>query len=222
MRPLVEGAERLVEEQHGRLRRQRAGEPHALLLPARQLVDAPLGEAAQADQLEQLDHPQLAALARPPCHPQPERDVVAHVHVREQRQPLEHQPEAPLVRRSFDDRLRVEQHVTRVERVEARDQAQHRRFAAARRPEQRRDAAVSDLERDVVDGDHVGSEPAHEPAHAQRRHRAVLELADVAVAHALEQQQADGRDGHQHRRHRERLPEVGGARTAERREDRDR
>jgi hypothetical protein len=46
----VEGAERLVEEQHGRLDRQRPGERHALALPARELVHPAAGEAVEPDQ----------------------------------------------------------------------------------------------------------------------------------------------------------------------------
>ena len=41
-----------------------------------------------------------ASLARRALHPQPERDVAADVAVREQREVLEHQPEAALVRRA--------------------------------------------------------------------------------------------------------------------------
>ena len=52
----VERAERLVEQQHARLDRERAGERHALALAARELRRVALVEAAEADELEQLVH----------------------------------------------------------------------------------------------------------------------------------------------------------------------
>ena len=50
----VERAERLVEQQHLGLDRQRAGERHALALAARELRRVAVGEAAQVHELEQL------------------------------------------------------------------------------------------------------------------------------------------------------------------------
>ena len=50
----VEGAERLVEQQHLGLRRQRAGERHALPLAAGELRRVAVGEAVELHQLEQL------------------------------------------------------------------------------------------------------------------------------------------------------------------------
>ena len=43
----VEGAERLVEQQHARLHRQRAGERHALALAAGELRGIAVGEAVE-------------------------------------------------------------------------------------------------------------------------------------------------------------------------------
>ena len=52
----VDGAERLVHEQHGRVGGQRARDADALALPARQLgrVPAAVRRRVEADQLEQL------------------------------------------------------------------------------------------------------------------------------------------------------------------------
>ena len=58
----VERAERLVEQQHARLDRQRPGQGHALPLAAGELRGIALGEALELDQLEQPHHP-LADLA---------------------------------------------------------------------------------------------------------------------------------------------------------------
>ena len=50
----VEGAERLVEQQHGRLDRQRPGQRHPLPLAAGELRGQPVGELREVHQLEQL------------------------------------------------------------------------------------------------------------------------------------------------------------------------
>ena len=53
----VERAERLVEQEHVRLDRERAGERHPLALAAGELRGIALGEAAQLHELEQLVDP---------------------------------------------------------------------------------------------------------------------------------------------------------------------
>ena len=62
----VERAERLVEQQHRRLDRQRPGEGHALALAARQLRRQPVGELLEVHELEQLVRPGrvISALGR--------------------------------------------------------------------------------------------------------------------------------------------------------------
>ena len=52
----VERAERLVEQQHARAHRQRAGERDALALAAGKLRGIPVGQPVELHQLEQLLH----------------------------------------------------------------------------------------------------------------------------------------------------------------------
>ena len=60
----VERRQRLVEQQDRRLDRERTGDRHALLLPARQLVRIAVGGLREPDQLQQL----IGTLeARSPC-----------------------------------------------------------------------------------------------------------------------------------------------------------
>ena len=59
----VERAERLVEQQHARLDRQRAGERHALALAAGELRRVALLVAGEADDLEQLVDARLRSRA---------------------------------------------------------------------------------------------------------------------------------------------------------------
>ena len=63
----VEGRQRLVEQQHPRLDRERAGERDALLLAAGQLVRELPGLGGQADHVEQLGGPLAADGAARPC-----------------------------------------------------------------------------------------------------------------------------------------------------------
>ena len=61
----VEGAEGLVEQQHARLDRQRAGQRHALALPARELRRVAVGQALEVHEREQLVDPRAdSSLAR--------------------------------------------------------------------------------------------------------------------------------------------------------------
>ena len=52
----VQRAERLVQQQHLRPRRERPCQRHALALPAGELVGIPVRERCQLHQLEQLVH----------------------------------------------------------------------------------------------------------------------------------------------------------------------
>ena len=57
--PGIEGRERLVEQEQAGAERQRPGQGHALLLPARELGRVFAGLLGQADQLQELAHPGL-------------------------------------------------------------------------------------------------------------------------------------------------------------------
>ncbi len=94
----VERAERLVQQQHLRLHRQRAGERHALQLSAGELGGVALGEAVEADEVEQLLDARADLGLGPLAHAEPERDVVVHGHVLERRVVLEDEADAACAR----------------------------------------------------------------------------------------------------------------------------
>jgi hypothetical protein len=155
---LVQRAQRLVEQQHLRPLGQAARKRNALLLPAGELMGLPLAELAQ---LHELQHRLDALLDRALGHavaPQAEGDVVPHREVREQRVGLEHHVERALVGHQPGDVLALEQYASRGRRLEAREHAQQRRLAAARRAEQGEDLAFGDVDADVVDGDGAATE----------------------------------------------------------------
>jgi hypothetical protein len=90
----VEVGERLVHQDQARPRRQGAGQRHALLLAAGELVRELVGVAGQADQFEQFGDACLFAVAAEPS--QAEADVLRHRQVRKQRVILEHHADAAL------------------------------------------------------------------------------------------------------------------------------
>jgi hypothetical protein len=91
----VDGAERLVHQQHRRVRGERAGHPDPLLLAAGQLVRvAPRQRGVQADGGEQLTGPVPRLLPPPAVEHRDRGDVVLHGPVREQPGLLDHVADA--------------------------------------------------------------------------------------------------------------------------------
>src|SRR5581483_5114460 len=110
---------------------------------------APAG-VAEPDGLEQLvDTPASLTLVAP-ADPQAELDVLLRGHVREQRVRLEHHPHVALVGRDVRDVLAVDDDAAAVRAVEAGDEPERGRLAAARRPEQRQELALSERDVDAV------------------------------------------------------------------------
>ena len=99
----VERAERLVEQQHPRLMRERACERDALLLAARQLARQPFVVAVERDELQQLGAPLAPLRAAHAARAQRELDVVRHGHVAEQRVVLKDEADLALLRAEARD-----------------------------------------------------------------------------------------------------------------------
>ena len=139
----VEVRERLVEQQDARVRRERPGEGDALLLAAGDLGHAPVLEPREPGERERLgDARGRSAARRAPAALEPEGDVLADGHVREERVVLEDHAEAAALGRGGRDVLAVDEDAPRVGRLEAGDQPQHRRLAAAGGTEERDDLAL--------------------------------------------------------------------------------
>ena len=94
----VEGAERLVEEQHLRLGRERAREAHALPLPARELRGVAVAEALELDEVQELVDALGDLGLRPLAHLETEGDVLADGHVLEGGVVLEDEADVALLR----------------------------------------------------------------------------------------------------------------------------
>ena len=95
----VEGAERLVEEQHLGLDGEGPGQGHALALAARELGRVALAQVREADQLEQLVHPGLDLGLGALADLEAEGDVAPHGQVAERRVVLEAEADAAAARR---------------------------------------------------------------------------------------------------------------------------
>ena len=148
----VERGERLVEQQHLRVVDERPGDRDALLLPAADLVGLLVLVAVHLDEVEHGVDFAVDLLARLARDAQAEGDVVADAQVREQRVVLEHGVDAAHVRRQARDVAPVEEDAAGVRLLEAGEDAQQRRLAAAAGAEQGVELAALDLQARVVDG----------------------------------------------------------------------
>ncbi len=148
----VEGRERLVEEDDLGIGGQRPGQRHPLLLTARELMGVAPSQPGQPDHAS--SSMTLLAALRPAA--QSEGDVAADREVREERALLGHVADAAVLARHEDvtpvvDHLGPELHLTAVEALEAGDDPQQRRLAAARDTEDAREAAGRDGQVDTVE-----------------------------------------------------------------------
>src|SRR5262249_2749053 len=120
--------------------------------------------------------------------PKAERDILVHGEVREERVRLEHGVHVALVRRQPADLAFAEVDLAPARLLETADHPQRRRLAAARRPEQREEAAALDLETEVVDRDDVVEllRDVDEPHIRLLRHCRTLVQASASTAPRME------------------------------------
>ena len=127
---VIHGREGLVEQQHMRGSRQRAGERHALLLSARQFGGKPATKPVQMHLSKQRFRARLALGNAVIEHGL--GDVADRRQVRKQRIALEYQPDAPRASRHVDATLAIEPGFTIADDqalrrpVESGDRAQER------------------------------------------------------------------------------------------------
>ncbi len=157
----VQRAERLVEQQHLRPVHQRSSQRDALLLPTGHLPGLALLEPPQLDQAQRVVDPGLDLVLGDLLPAQPERDVLEHVQVREQRVGLEHGVDVALVRREVGDvaATQVDRPARRI--LEPADHPKRGRLPAPRGPEQAEELPLGDVEREIVDRDRVAERLRH-------------------------------------------------------------
>src|SRR5215211_6031289 len=140
---VVEGAERLVEQQDRRLVGQRARDRGALLHAAGELLWVMLRKAGKSDPLKPLAHDATARGRRNALLAQPERNVVGDGEPGEQSVGLKHH--AAIGPRP-GDRPPIEHDPPGGRAVEPGHQPQQRRLSAARRPKNGDEIVVADVE----------------------------------------------------------------------------
>ena len=149
---LVERRHRLVEQQHARALDQRARQRHALALAARQFVRlarprfSSFTSASMSATRSAISRLGQAFLL------EAEGDIVLDGEMRKQRVALEHHVDRPPIGRHLREIDAVEQDAAGIRLVEAGDHAQQGRLAAAGRTQQRKELALVDVERQLVDG----------------------------------------------------------------------
>jgi hypothetical protein len=148
----VEVGQRLVHQERRRLAHDGPAHGDALALPARQRAGPALEQLGESEHVGDLGD---AALARGPVDPpqaQAEAEVAAHGQVRIQRVVLEDHRDVALARLEAGHVALADVHGAGRRLLDARDEPQQRRLAAARRAYEDHELAVVDLERHVVDG----------------------------------------------------------------------
>jgi hypothetical protein len=151
----VERSERLVEQQHPRPVHERAGESDPLLLAARELARLAGFEAGEIDELEDLPHAPTDVVPTDPRAAHAEGDVLEDREVWKERVALEDRVHIALVGRKPEHALAAEKNRSFGGLLEAADHSQRRRLPAAGGPEEGEEAAGRDLDRHIVDRDHV-------------------------------------------------------------------
>ena len=143
-RLLVEGAERLVQENEARLHDERAGDADALPHAARQLRRPRRGEGLEPHELDGVIDatPNLGRLCASTA--QPECDVVPHAEPREGRVVLEDDADAR--RNRALHRAAFERHGAAARQRQAGDDVEQRRLAATRGSDDGKEFALAKLE----------------------------------------------------------------------------
>ena len=149
----VERAKRLIEQQHARLVDERAGDGDALLLAAGKLGHVAVGVVLKAHKAQHTHDLLLDNVLRLFLERQAEGDVVVNVHVGEESVLLEDGVDLALVGRDADDVLAVEEDLALARLQKAAENAQKRRFAAARGAEQRDELIFVNVKRDALEND---------------------------------------------------------------------
>ncbi|EGJ75115.1 putative ABC transporter ATP-binding protein [Streptomyces sp. Tu6071] len=160
-RDRVDGAEGLVHEEYGRVRRERPRDAHALLLATGELprITPPELHRVESHQVEHLLDALLHAALRPADHLRHERDVLRDGQVREEAGRLDRVADLPAQfhRVHVGDVLATDSDPSAARFDEPVDHFEQRRLAAARGPDEDDGLARLDLQAHVLDGGDGGA-----------------------------------------------------------------
>ena len=147
----VQCAQGFVEQQELGLFRQAAGQGHALLLTTRELVRLAFGVRRELHQGQHLVGAFLNFVFGQAFALETKGDVLPNVEVGKQRIRLEHHVDRAVVGRHGRHVLTTEQDAPRRGLLKAREHAQQGRLATTRTAQQRKDLALADRQRDLID-----------------------------------------------------------------------
>ena len=147
----VKGGKRLVEEQYLRLVHKGPCYGDALLLTAGEGLHVTVFVVGHTHHLEHPAHPLVHLVGRHLLELEAEGNVVVNVKVREKRITLKHGVERSLVRRQGGNILAIEEHGALIRGKEARQDAEGRGLAAARRTEQGHKLTFSYIQTYIVE-----------------------------------------------------------------------
>ena len=148
---LVKRRQRLVHEQDARFENDRARQRNALLLAAGKLIDLPIAETAELDDVEGSAHALLGLSPGNPAQLQRIGKVAGHRHVREQGIILEHHAEVALVGRRQRDIGVPEDDLAGIGPYEPGKDHQKGRLAGTRWTEQRQEFAACYIDADIIE-----------------------------------------------------------------------
>ena len=151
----VEVARRLVGQNEARLHRERAGDRHPLLLPAREVDRQPPGKRGETELLEEQRRslPPLAEIMREPHRQQ---DVLPGAELRHELEGLEDESDRVAAKarepglREAGERCAGDDDAPGRRAVEAAEQVEQRRLARSGRANDRHELPRLDLQIDVV------------------------------------------------------------------------
>ena len=166
----IEIGERLVEQEGLRLLDDRTADGDTLALTTRELARLALEQVRHFKDAGGLVDPRVDGLARHADILEPECHVVAHAHMWIKRIGLEHHGNAALARRQMIDTFVIDGNLAAIDRFEARDHSQKRRFPAAGRSEKHDEFACLDGQRQVIQHRHGTEMLAHIPDLNMGRH----------------------------------------------------
>src|SRR5205823_4796717 len=121
----VHGAERLVEQEHARFGRERAGNGDALPLPSGKLVRVASFQFLEAEQLEQFVNARLDVGPLPFLDLEAKGDVLEYIHVFEQRVILKDKADVALLDGELVDALAANEDVSLGRHFQAGNHAEH-------------------------------------------------------------------------------------------------
>src|SRR5712671_4278948 len=148
----VKVRQRLVEQEHLRIAHDASTERHALLLTTRQLLRLALQHVVQTKHARRTIDRSLDLGFRGSLVAQAEGEIVVYAHVLVERIVLEHHGDVAVARGQVVNDPIADADITAADVLEARNHAQRRRLAAARRADQGHELLVGNLEIDVLHG----------------------------------------------------------------------